>query len=169
MNNLRRLVMPLKNKKTNVKKKVKQSIRNTTDPVGRMQKGLNKLLKYQQKSPNRPKEAFNPEGKGYDYKSAMLAGMGPDPKNKHWGSRNPKTGQMLKGRSHKTWNLGVQGETDAGYQIRKGADGKYYSKKAQNPDNSAFMNKPKKKPTTKKKGVSYAKRQSVAEEEESRN
>jgi hypothetical protein len=45
----------------------------------------------------------------------------------HSASRNPKTGQILKGRKHKTFSLTEQGEADAGYKIQKGKDGRYYS------------------------------------------
>lgn len=71
---------------------------------------------------------FDPEGDDYDYESAESAGMRPNVEG-HWSSRNPKTGQMLKGRKHKTWGLAVEGEKKAGYKMYKGKDGKYYSKK----------------------------------------
>ena len=76
-----------------------------------------------------PYRHFDPEGDGYDYQSAIEAGIGPDKKTKHWASRNPKTGQLLKGRKHKTWGLLEKGEKEAGYSISKGKDGRYYSKK----------------------------------------
>ena len=47
----------------------------------------------------------------------------------HWSSREPKTGRLLKGRKHKTWNKTVEGERKAGYEIYKGKDGFYYSRK----------------------------------------
>ena len=71
-------------------------------------------------------EVFDPEGPGYDYKSAISAGVSPD-KTGHWASRNPVTGQILKGRKHKTYHKTVDGEAKAGYTIRKRRDGKYYS------------------------------------------
>jgi len=71
---------------------------------------------------------FDPEGDGYDYESAKAGGISPD-KTGHWASRNPVTGQMLKGRSHKTFHLTEAGEAKAGYKISKGPDGKYYSRK----------------------------------------
>jgi len=74
-----------------------------------------------------PEEKFDPEGAGYDYDSAKAAGMGPD-ETGHWASRNPKTGQLLKGKKHDTWDLLEQGEKDAGYVINKGEDGLYYSR-----------------------------------------
>jgi hypothetical protein len=76
----------------------------------------------------RKKVPFNPEGSGYDYVSARAAGIKKDPKSGHWQSRDPKSGLLLKGRNHKTWNLLEAGEKKAGYKIYKRA-GRYYSKK----------------------------------------
>jgi hypothetical protein len=69
---------------------------------------------------------FNPEGSGYDYEGARKAGLKPD-KTGHWGSRDPKTGLIFKGRKHKTWNKTEQGELQKGYLIKKGQYGRYYS------------------------------------------
>jgi len=69
---------------------------------------------------------FDPEGSGYDYESAKSAGLKPDPKTKHWSSRNPQTGQMLKGRKHPTWKLGVKEDLKLGYRLVK-KNGKYYT------------------------------------------
>lgn len=74
-------------------------------------------------------KAFDPEGEGYDYLSARAAGLGPDAKSGHWPSRNPISCQLLKGRRHPTWNLLEEGEREAGHEIQKGEDGKYYSRK----------------------------------------
>lgn len=73
-----------------------------------------------------PLGVFNPEGRGYDYKSARkygLKAMGYPP---HWPSRNPKTGMILKGRKHKTWGATQAGEEAAGYKITK-RNNRYYS------------------------------------------
>jgi hypothetical protein len=70
---------------------------------------------------------FDPEGDGYDYEAAKAGGITPD-ETGHWASRNPKTGQILKGRNHKTFHLTEEGEKAAGYEISKGDDGKYYSR-----------------------------------------
>ena len=73
------------------------------------------------------KTRFDPEGSGYDYDTAKRSGLGPDNKGK-WPSRVPSTGQILKGASHKTYGETKQGESDAGYQIRKDPlSGKRYS------------------------------------------
>jgi len=71
---------------------------------------------------------FDPEGEGYDDETATKYGLKPDPKTKHWQSRIPETGLLLKGRKHKTWNLLEKGEKEAGYEIYKHTDGRYYSK-----------------------------------------
>lgn len=47
---------------------------------------------------------------GYNYPDAIASGVRPDfrdPKDHrlHWGGRNPKTGEILKGRKHPTWGL----------------------------------------------------------------
>ena len=72
---------------------------------------------------------FDPEGSGYDMNSAIRAGMKRD-KTGHMGSRNPQTGQILKGKNHPTFNKTAEGERQAGYEMYKGDDGKYYSRKA---------------------------------------
>lgn len=70
--------------------------------------------------------AFDPEGDGYDMDTAVAAGITAD-ETGHWPSRNPTTGQILKGRKHKTFNLTEDGEKAVGNEIRKGPDGRYYS------------------------------------------
>ena len=79
----------------------------------------------------KPVSSFDPEGEGYDYATALKAGMKPD-KTGHWSSREPKSGQLLKGRKHKTFHKTISGEKKAGYKIYKGKDGKYYSRKVKN-------------------------------------
>lgn len=76
--------------------------------------------------------AFDPEGDGYDYRTAKAAGIkeGPDG---HWPSREPKSGRLLKGRKHKTFEKGVKADKALGYEIEKRADGRYYSKKRKKP------------------------------------
>ena len=71
---------------------------------------------------------FDPEGSGYDYETARKSGMKPDDTG-HWSSREPKTGQILKGRKHKTYSKTVKGEANAGFEIYQGANGRYYSRK----------------------------------------
>jgi hypothetical protein len=71
---------------------------------------------------------FDPEGEGYDYESAGKYEIKPD-NTGHWQSRVPETGLLLKGRKHETWSKTEEGEAKAGYEIYKGEDGRYYSRK----------------------------------------
>lgn len=77
---------------------------------------------FKEKSSNK----FDPEGSGYDYETAKSSGIKPD-KTGHWPSREPKSGQILKGRKHPTYEKTVKGEDEAGYEIYKDG-GKYYSR-----------------------------------------
>ena len=79
------------------------------------------------KAINEESGGFNPEGSGYDYDAAEACGLSPDSTG-HWPSRCPKTGQILKGKKHKTWNKTVKEETEEGYTVYKENDGKYYSR-----------------------------------------
>lgn len=79
--------------------------------------------------PEPPARPFDPEGAGYDYETAnQLKDFLYDPESKHWSSRDPRTGMLLKGRQHKTWDLLEKGEAEAGMKIYQGPDGRYYSK-----------------------------------------
>ena len=75
---------------------------------------------------------FDPEGSGYDIKSAKKAGMKPSidlqDHKPHWQSREPKSGLLLKGKKHKTWDKLEAGEKKAGYEIYKQGN-RYYSRK----------------------------------------
>lgn len=55
---------------------------------------------------------------GYNYRSAIDAGLGPD-ETGHWPSRNPNTGEILKGPRHPTFKMTKKGEKAAGYKIVK--------------------------------------------------
>ena len=70
---------------------------------------------------------FDPEGSGYDYKTAKQFGLKPD-KTGHWPSRVPSTGLILKGKDHKTWGLTESGEKSKGYKIIR-KSGRYWSQK----------------------------------------
>jgi hypothetical protein len=77
---------------------------------------------------NRKLIPFDPEGSGYDY-----AGAGFDVTRDALGkmrSRNPRTGQILKGRKHPTYKLTEREEKKEGYVIGKlFPKGKYTSYK----------------------------------------
>jgi len=73
-----------------------------------------------------PEEEFDPEGEGYDYETAKRYGIMPDSTG-HWPSREPITGQLLKGRKHETYHKTLKGEKEHGFTVLKGQDGRYYS------------------------------------------
>ena len=75
---------------------------------------------------------FDPEGSGYDYKTAEKYGITPDSSD-HYPSREPNTGLILKGKNHPTFNKTLEGEEKAGYVVYKGSDGRYYSKPKEQP------------------------------------
>jgi len=55
---------------------------------------------------------------GYNYDSAIKAGLHPD-KTGHWASRNPDTGEILKGRKHPTIKKTKKAEKELGYKIKR--------------------------------------------------
>ena len=63
---------------------------------------------------------------GYNYEAAEKAGLSPD-ETGHWPSRNPETGEILKGKKHPTISMTKKGEKEAGYKIYR-MGGKMYSK-----------------------------------------
>ena len=77
------------------------------------------------------KKKFDPMGSGYDYETAKKEGVKPvmgDDGKPHWGSRAPKSGKILKGRSHKTFRKAQSGEELMGYDM-KFEKGRYRSQK----------------------------------------
>jgi len=94
---------------------------------------MDKLKIAEESRPSRAQfeTTFDPEGSGYDYVSAVNAGLAPRPDEKgeyHWDSRVPKSGLLLKGKRHKTWPELVQGEKDEGYEIFQGSNSRFYSR-----------------------------------------
>ena len=87
---------------------------------------VDEVMGYMQKS-----SEFDPEGEGYDYIGALAGGVKTsiDPTDglPHWGSRDPVTGRVLKGRKHKAWDLAIQADKEMGYRTIKGLDKRYYS------------------------------------------
>jgi len=75
---------------------------------------------------------FDPEGAGYDYESAVMAGQAPSPIDQHWSSRvgqGVNEGLLLKGRNHPTFYKTLEGEKAAGYDVYNSpATGRYYSR-----------------------------------------
>lgn len=80
-----------------------------------------------------PKKKFDPESDDYDYETAKEAGLGPqeaEGENKgHWPSRDPRTGVMLKGKKHPTFQTAVDEDAKLGYKLRKREDGRYVTEK----------------------------------------
>ena len=74
---------------------------------------------------------FNPKGVGYDYDTARLEGLAPQPVPDddvpHWPSRVPHSGLLLKGRLHPTFDKGVEVDRREGYGLEL-KDGRYYTK-----------------------------------------
>ena len=70
---------------------------------------------------------FNPEGSGYDMETALDAGLTRDEIG-HMGSLDPRTGMVLKGKSHESWNPMVQKEMSLGNTVEYDPDkGRYFS------------------------------------------
>ncbi len=72
---------------------------------------------------------FDPDGDGYDYETAINSGLSAD-ETGHWPSREPKSGQILKGKNHPTFSKTMAGEQEAGFEVSQGEDGRYYSQQA---------------------------------------
>ena len=68
---------------------------------------------------------FDPEGIDYDYKSAQDAGYRKNEKG-HWSSVDHRSGMILKGRGHPTWEQMVEEEDSLGNKVVK-IGGRYYS------------------------------------------
>ena len=72
--------------------------------------------------------AFDPDGDGYDYATAKMAGLSPNEEG-HWPSRvpsGPLKGLILKGRRHETWHKTVERDKRLGYGITKDPNTKRY-------------------------------------------
>ena len=86
-------------------------------------KAEKKIANAKEKSPQAGAKAEKKYG--YNYEGAKSAGLSPDSTG-HWPSRNPDTGEILKGRKHPTIGLTKKGEKEAGYKITK-KNGTLYS------------------------------------------
>ena len=96
---------------------------------------MNNPKKHSTKDP-RP-GAFDPEGGGYDYRTAKkYPGMAPEKPGDHWKSRiphGPHEGMYVKGRKHPTFQTAVDDDAKMGYILEKRADGRYYTVKKKKP------------------------------------
>ena len=63
------------------------------------------------------KDYFDAFSSGYDMKTALEAGLTRDPISKHMGSLDPRTGMVLKGRLHESWNPMLQTEYSLGNTV----------------------------------------------------
>ena len=71
---------------------------------------------------------FDPESSGYDMQTALAAGLERDAETGHMGSLDPRTGMVLKGRQHESWNPMAQTEMSLGNTIKYDPDkGRYFS------------------------------------------
>lgn len=82
---------------------------------------------------------FDPEGEGYDYDTAIASGDKPNQEG-HWSSLDPRSGMVLKGRKHKTWNLMEEEEAKLGNRIVKRGD-RYYSEERMPMETKPVENK----------------------------
>lgn len=64
------------------------------------------------------------------YEGRLLPQLSSDGRY-HLGSRNPNTGEILKKPGHETWDLMLEGEKEAGYEVYQEGD-KWYSRKIEN-------------------------------------
>ena len=81
--------------------------------------------------PQRPidflQNIFDPESSGYDMQTALAAGLERNEAG-HMGSLDPRTGMVLKGRQHESWNPMVQTEMSLGNTVEYNPnEGRYFS------------------------------------------
>lgn len=93
-------------------------------------KDVRKYAKAESKIASAKLKGFNQGAKaekkyGYNYGGAIKAGLGPD-ETGHWPSRNPDTGEILKGRKHPTIRKTKKAEKEMGYKITR-KNGTMYS------------------------------------------
>lgn len=61
------------------------------------------------------KDEYDNPDQYYDYITAEEAGDMYDPKTKHWSSRDPRTGMILKNPKHPTFNMAIREDQSSGY------------------------------------------------------
>ena len=85
---------------------------------------------YQEWKRNLP-ENLRYESSDYDLYGAYKSGMQPVLESDgvyHLGSRDPQTGRILKRKGHPTYQMAIDAEKAAGYDVYEGDDGEMYSK-----------------------------------------
>lgn len=93
---------------------IKLYVNNGITDLGSIRKSYNGI----------PYASFN--SSEYDYFGAAPENE-PSSEGEHWTSRNPHTEQLLKREDHPTYDLMIQGEKEAGYNVYRGLDGNLYS------------------------------------------
>lgn len=64
----------------------------------------------------------------YDYRTAEEVGDMYDPKSKHWASRDPRTGMILKNPKHPTFGMAIREDKADGYSLYiDSSTGRYYT------------------------------------------
>lgn len=64
----------------------------------------------------------------YDYRTAEEVGDMYDPKSKHWASRDPRTGMILKNPKHPTFGMAIREDQSSGYApFIDSSTGRYYT------------------------------------------
>ncbi len=82
-------------------------------------------------------ENLQEESPDYDLKGAYEAGMNPELAEDgtyHLGSRDPKTGRILKSENHPSFKMAIEEDEKQGYKAYKGPDGKVYTLNTTPPD-----------------------------------
>tara|TARA_R110002167_G_scaffold52586_5_gene151672 strand:- start:6464 stop:9292 length:2829 start_codon:yes stop_codon:yes gene_type:complete len=90
-------------------------------------KSAAELKEYREEAPTDETGKFDPNSKDYDDATAADAGLERD-ETGHMGSLDPRTGMVLKGRLHPTWDKMYWAEKDLGNTVVKATDGRYYSR-----------------------------------------
>jgi hypothetical protein len=104
----------------------KKARRKAKKETKRYDKANKKIAKAKAKSPKAG--AKMQKKRGYNYDGAIKAGIKPD-KTGHWASRDPKTGEIFKGRKHPTIKKTKKAEKKLGYSIKKKKGVLYSNKK----------------------------------------
>jgi len=116
-------------------KKVKMALNQKLD--GDKTKDTDPRYKEYKEKLNLLNQGLGEETSDYNLKGAYDAGLVPfvAPDGQfHLGSRNPRTGEILKTSEHKSWDKMVEEEDRVGYELYQ-KDGKWFSRKKKEEDN----------------------------------
>ena len=74
------------------------------------------------------KDEYNNPDQYYDYITAEEADDMYDPESKHWSSRDPRTGMILKNPKHPTFGMAIREDKADGYSLYiDSSTGRYYT------------------------------------------